>query len=270
MVEPNLQRSEIDRARKRTASLDAYDLYLRALPHTTARMPAGTSIALPLLEQALKLDPDYPAAHELAAWCYEWRFTRGGFAEENRKSALSHAEAVIAGDTDDAAALAVAGFVTSILSAESGFGLDAVKRALWLNGSSATVLFLASHAHAIADENEAAKSIADRALRLSPFDPFAFEANMALGDVAMREERYDDATACFAPSAGKNPAYSTAHFFRGMAAALAGRIDDAGPMVRRGLALETEFRARIVFEVVMTPAMTGRFVEGARRLGLKV
>jgi tetratricopeptide (TPR) repeat protein len=86
----------------------------------------------------------------------------------------------------------------------------------------------------------------------------------------MREERYEDAAACFARSARTNPAYSTAHFFRGMAAALAGRVDDAGPMVRRGLALEPDFRARIVYEVGMTPAVSDQFVEGARRLGLKV
>ena len=43
MVEPRLRRSEIARAqRKRVERLDAYDLYLRAIPHTAAHMPRGT------------------------------------------------------------------------------------------------------------------------------------------------------------------------------------------------------------------------------------
>ena len=40
IVEPSLQRSEIERSRrKRPENLDAYDLYLRALPHVAAQMP---------------------------------------------------------------------------------------------------------------------------------------------------------------------------------------------------------------------------------------
>src|ERR1700719_1509998 len=39
IVEPSLQRSEIERARrKRPESLDAYDLYLRAVPHMASFM----------------------------------------------------------------------------------------------------------------------------------------------------------------------------------------------------------------------------------------
>ena len=47
IIEPNLRRVEIDRAqRKRPESLDAYDLYLRALPHLTgARVSEGPGSA---------------------------------------------------------------------------------------------------------------------------------------------------------------------------------------------------------------------------------
>jgi TolB-like protein len=53
IVEPNVQRSEIERAyRRRPENLDAYALFLRALPHVAARMPEQVDIAVPLLEQA--------------------------------------------------------------------------------------------------------------------------------------------------------------------------------------------------------------------------
>ena len=45
------------------AYLDAYDLYLRALPHMATMMPDEARIATGFLRDALKLDPNYAAAH---------------------------------------------------------------------------------------------------------------------------------------------------------------------------------------------------------------
>jgi TolB-like protein len=51
IVEPSLRRAEIERSlRKRPESLDAYDLYLRALPHTATQMPGPAAAAVELLE----------------------------------------------------------------------------------------------------------------------------------------------------------------------------------------------------------------------------
>ncbi len=70
-IAPKLEQAEIDRARrKRSDSLDAYDLYLRALPYVNAKSLNETKLALPLLEQALAIDPDYAIAHAYAAWCH--------------------------------------------------------------------------------------------------------------------------------------------------------------------------------------------------------
>jgi adenylate cyclase len=64
IVEPSLRRSEIERSRrKRPDSLDAYDFYLRALPYIAAQMPEDIKSAMPLLQEALRLQPDYPIAH---------------------------------------------------------------------------------------------------------------------------------------------------------------------------------------------------------------
>jgi TolB-like protein len=42
IIEPSVRRSEIERSRrKRPENLDAYDLFLRSLPHMQARMPEG-------------------------------------------------------------------------------------------------------------------------------------------------------------------------------------------------------------------------------------
>ena len=273
IVEPSLQRSEIERSRrKRPENLDAYDLYLRALPYVAAQMPDEAQIALSFLKRAVLLDPDYAAVHALIAWCHELCFARAGFGEADKTAALFHSRATIASSTDDATALAVAGFVMSMI-AKNGSGdheaaLGAIERALSLNTSCATALYLGAQAHAMAGHRENATSFANRALRLSPFDPLAFEAHMALGEAALLEARYESAASCFAMAARTNTNFSTAYFFQAIALVLAGRKEEAQPLVRRGLELEPGFRIRLFFEHGLGPALAAKLVDGARLLGL--
>ncbi len=57
-LDPTLRSAEIERAhRKPPRNLDAYDLYLRALPHYHAMSEAGTAQAQALLQRALALSP---------------------------------------------------------------------------------------------------------------------------------------------------------------------------------------------------------------------
>ena len=85
IVEPSVQRSEIERSRrKRPENLDAYDLYLRALPHVMQLTPQEVRIGAGFLEDALKLDPNYAAAHALLSWCHEICYGQDGFDEGKR------------------------------------------------------------------------------------------------------------------------------------------------------------------------------------------
>ena len=270
VVEPSLLQSEIERSRrKRPESLDAYDLYLRTLPHMTSQMPEGVKIAMPLLEEALGLEHDYAAAHAHIAWCHELLFARAGMHEADKNAALRHARAALAGGTDDTTALAVAGFVSFLLGSEQEAALSAIDRALALNASCATALYLGAQAHALAAHSEKATTFAHRALRLSPFDPLAFEAHMALGEAALLDERYEGAASCFARAAQSNTSFSTAYFCQGYALALGGREEEARPWVNRGLELEPGFQVRLLFQWGgIAPTLVEKLVKGARLLGL--
>ena len=269
VVEPRLRRSEIERSRrKRPESLDAYDLFLRALPHMQARMPDAGRLAIPLLEEALNLDPEYAVAHAHLAWCREWCFTRGGLDEADKSAALVHARTAIASDTDDAASLAVAGWVIIVLTKDHAMALSTIERALSRNASCATAHYFAALVNAFADRSEAASFHANRALRLSPFDPSAFEAHLALGMSALRAANYDEAVACFARGWQINQRHSLFPFFHAIALALAGRAAAAAPSVRRGFELEPGFRLRIFSEFGMARPIAEKFVEGGRILGL--
>ncbi|WP_245486152.1 hypothetical protein [Mesorhizobium sp.] len=109
-IEPNLRRAEIERVRRRRPdSLDAYDLLLRALSDVYTFMPQGASKGLPLLDQALAIEPTYALAHGFAAWAHQTLFIRGGMQAEHREKAARHAHAAIEYGSGDAMALALAG-----------------------------------------------------------------------------------------------------------------------------------------------------------------
>jgi len=101
-----LRQAEIERVkRKRPDSLDAYDLVLRATPFAITAMPDAALQALPSLERALTLEPDYALAHGYVTWCHENLFVRAGRREENRQRAIHHAYAALTYGRDDAMAL---------------------------------------------------------------------------------------------------------------------------------------------------------------------
>ena len=201
----------------------------------------------------------------MAAWCHEWRFTRSGFHDAERRSAFQHARAAAAGD--DPTAAAIAGFSITFLTQDRAEPLAAIDRGVAMNPCGATALYLSAHAHSIAGQYAAAAPLAARALQLSPYDPLAFEAHMALGEGAASESRFDDAAECFGRAARANPKFSTPYFFRGMAQALAGHADRAGPALRLGRELEPHFHTRMMFEIGMEPALAHELAEGARLVG---
>ena len=271
VVEPSLRQSEIEHSRrKRPENLDAYDLYLRALPHMASVMAADARIAAGFLEDALKLDPNYAAAHATLAWCHEICFMRGGFDEADKIAGLRHARTAIESGTDDATSLAVAALVIAALSKDYKAALSAIERALSLNPSSATALYWGALIHASSGNSAGATAYANRALRLSPFDPVAFAAHEALGHVAFQEARYDEAASCYAKAVQANPRFSLLYFIQAVALALAGRVEEARLIVVQLLELNPGFRGSEVFEYapLLNRALADRLKEGARLLGL--
>ena len=269
VVEPNLRQSEIERSRrKRPENLDAYDLYLRALPHMASLMPVDARVAAAFLEEALKLDPNYASAHALIAWCHEICFVRGGRDEADKVAGLRHARTAIASGTDDATALAVAAFVMGYLSKDYKTATSVIERALSLNPSSAAAHYWGALIHASSGNFAAVTAHANRALRLSPFDPVAFVAHMALGHVAVYEAHYDEAVSHYAKAVQANPRHIWLYFCQAVALALAGRVEEAGPIVRQLLELNPGFRSTSVFDYSVVGTFATRIKEGARLLGL--
>jgi adenylate cyclase len=270
IVEPSLRKSEIERSRrKRPESLDAYDLYLRALPYFTMISIGHVPIAAGFLRDALKLDPDYPAAHAYLAWSHQISYSHGGLNEPDRIAGLRHSRAAIANDVDDATALAVGANVIGLLGKDSEVALNAIERALSFNPSSAAALFFGAHVYAWSGQPIIGTEYAHRALRLSPFDPLAFHVHLALAYAALQEGRYGDSAAYWGKCAQANPDLGMFVIGRAQMLALAGRIDEARPVFARGLALEPEFRIRTILELGWAPVIMDKMVLAARLLGAR-
>jgi TolB-like protein/class 3 adenylate cyclase len=91
VVEPSVRKSEIERARrKRPGSLEAYDLFLRALPYLTVLSPSNLPMAAQFLKKALKVDPNYAIAHAHLAWSHQIGFYHGGLEGADKMVGLRH------------------------------------------------------------------------------------------------------------------------------------------------------------------------------------
>jgi adenylate cyclase len=108
-IEPSIRVAEIERSRrKRSDSLNAYDLYLRALPLVYSASRAQNEQAVDLLNQALAADPSFASAATAIGICFAWRaaYGWGNTAEAARQSA-KYAQLALELDRENSSALAL-------------------------------------------------------------------------------------------------------------------------------------------------------------------
>ena len=267
-IEPNLRKAEIDRVkRQRPSNLNAYDLVLRSLPLVFAMMQKDAEIAIPLLENAVKLQPDYGAAYAFLGWCYHHRFVRRGLCQEDRIAAIQHARAAITHGSDDATAFSVAAHVITYLDRDIATALKLFDRALELSSSNIFALSLSAIALAWMGKADLAIERAERALRLSPFDSYNFRSYHALAIASFSMRRYQDAVDAAQNAVRYNPYFGPA---RGILAAALLRVGRAAEAKAAGLAMlecEPTFTTRAFSAVELEPAVFVPFVEAWRELG---
>jgi TolB-like protein len=269
-IEPSLRKAEIERIkRKRPNSLDAYDLVLRALPFLYSAMPGGVATAIPLLEKALELEPDYARAQADLAWCLHHRFSRGQHHEEDRAAAIRHAHAAAAGGGDDATTLAVAAFVISLDEHDNATALNLFDRALALSNSNIFALGCSAVTLAWMGKTEPAIERAQRALRLSPFDPLNVRPCDALAISYFYTKRYEEAAGAARRAIEFNPDFSPPHAFLAAALIRLGRVVEAKAAAQRVLALQPTFTIRkFSVTVGLAPEVYATFAEAWRAAGL--
>ena len=241
-IEPSVRKAEIDRIkRQRPDSFTAYDLLLQSQQFVFAGMPAEAAKAITLLEQALKLEPNYSAAHAYLSWCLHARFGRGGLREEDRLAAVDHARAAVALGNDDATALAIAALVLAYDGHDVSTALKVFDRALELSNCNVFALCWNAAILAWIGRSELAIERAQRALRLGPFDSLIWRAHHALSIAYFDSHRYGDAADSARSVIAANSAYSLPRAILAAALLRLGRLDEARAAARTVLEYEPSF-----------------------------
>jgi adenylate cyclase len=269
-IEPSLRAAEIERVkRKRPDSLDAYDLVLRALPLVEAGSPDETAHAVPLLERAIALAPEYAAAHGLLAECHHLRFQFGTRREEDRVAAIAHARTVLATGADDAEALANAAFVIALDEHDIATALDTFDRAIALSPSLASAYSQVAVVLGNLGRAEQALERAERALRLNPIGLAALRAYSALSIANFLLECYPEAVSAARRFAQGRPRFSNAHVILAACLSRMGQTPEAKQAAARVLALDPNFTVTSFTQrLMMEPEVARRWGSALCDLGL--
>lgn len=271
-IEPTVKKAEIERARRKPAEdLDAYDLYLRAVPLAHAFRPEENAAALRLLHQAIDLDANYAPALAHAAWCYDQRISRGWepFGTDDAVKAVDLARRVVATATDDAIALVLAGFVLGVVARDWDVGLDTSRRALKRNAGSGFVTLMASLCASFGGEPDAGLLLAERAMTLSPLDPAFFIYLLAGAFAQLFRGRPAEALTYAQQSVAHYAGWDTTYWLLITAYVQLGRLAEA----RTALATLTTLTPGLTLRQIRTlgyrnPASVRMIVEALRTAGL--
>ncbi|MGH6727990.1 MAG: adenylate/guanylate cyclase domain-containing protein [Pseudolabrys sp.] len=269
-IEPSLRNAEIERAkRKRPENLDAYDLVLRATPFANTGMPEGALQAVPLLERALAIEPNYALAHGQTAFCNEVLYLRAGRKEENRLAAIRHGHAAITLGPDDATALIFGGIAIGLVEHDRVLAQDAFDAALALSPSAASAYLWGALIMGWGAQAERAIEWGERGIRLSPFDPWISAALHGIFLGHFTRGRYEEATIAVRRAIRSKPGFSISHVMLATALAKLGRMDEAKAAAARALALQPNYTSGGQCAAIgAVPEVAAPFTEAARAVGI--
>jgi len=197
--------------------------------------------ALDLLENAIRLEPDYAIVHGFIAWCHEQRYLRGGLHADTRAAALRHARAAIEAGGDDAMALAMGGFVIGVVERDYQTALDALDRSISLSPSSALAFGFSSIIRAWMGDDAAAIAHATMGIRLSPYDPLIYLPNVGLAFAQLFSGNFDDAASAASRASSANPRFSVPRYLHVAALVRLGRQDEAKAIAKVLLEVQPSF-----------------------------
>jgi adenylate cyclase len=265
---PKIVQTETDLAVRRPNNLSAYDLCLRALAHIHSWTPGGLAEALRLASRALEIDPRYGRAAAIAGGCHFLSVTQAWAADPNAEIAegLRLLQLALSIDGNDYAALSSLGRVIAFWSGDFDTAREMVDRAVASNPNVSIAWHQRGWTYQLAGQPEEAIRSFERAIRLSPFDPWLVSTFTGMGIALIDLGRFDEAVAAAKKALSQNQTYSTA--YRCLASALAhlGREAEAKEAAAGLLEREPNFRISGVARGGGSRAQI--YIDGLRKAGL--
>jgi adenylate cyclase len=268
---PSIQKAEIERVRhKPPESLDAYDLYLRGLAALYKWTANGHEAALQLFEQALAIDANFVSAMIMAEFCWFRRITTSWSPQEKAMAQSTHyARLAVQLDPNNAEALAVLARRTPAITGNHQEAMAMAARAVSVNPNSAVAWRYTAHAFVTCGVPEKAVTHFERAQRLNPLDPIAYEMLHGMGLALIQLGRADDAVDFARRAVQQNPAIAACWRTLTAALAQAGQLGEARDTLRQMLALDPDCTVQTMARRLGYTEKTGaKIFDGWRKAGM--
>lgn len=236
VIAPALQAAEIERVVNRpTADLDAYDLYLRALPLVRAWAREPVLNALDLLSQAIQRDPNYGPALGAAAFCHSQKVWSGWVedAEAARHAGTALARRALDCASDDADTVGHAAGALMNFGEDINVLKTLIDNTIARNPSSAFSWFWSGWMRTFSGEADIAIEHFEKSLRLDPrATRLAFHLT-GIGICHLFRRRFDQAAVALETSLHELPTYTTTSRCLISCYAHLGRLAEARELVAR-------------------------------------
>ena len=251
MLMPYIDDAELRRSRaKRPGTMTSYDLLLQARARMARLDAGGFDEAGALLSEARALDPGYAQGHALHADWLNLRIGQGWSGDPMGDAHEADRSARLATDADrfSSRALAIQGHNRSFLYRDYDGGLELLGRALDAGPNDATALMWSASTFAYIGQGADSISRADRALRLSPRDPFVFRFYASLCLAHYTAGSFEAAAAWGMRGVRASPDYTSNLRFTAASLVAMGRIDEARAVARAVLRVAPGFRVGALAE----------------------
>jgi TolB-like protein len=236
----DLHRAESARVqRQEPESLQAWELYQRALPLLYHFTRDDIAHAHQLLERATRIDPHFAAALASLAAVRLWQvlFSWTDDPEEAVQGALGLTRRAAAIDPADAMVRLALAF--ALITAGDAFGaLEEARRSVELNPSLPFALSFYAYLLTMTGHPPGESiTLAQRAMRLSPRDPAEWQFLDALGPSYFMAARYSEGLEASRRLVALTPSYYWGYLWGAINAVGLGQLDDARELVRQARAL---------------------------------
>ncbi len=272
-IAPKLERAEIERAkRKPTASLNAYDYFLRAIASMHDHTRESCDEALRLCKNAMELDPDFASAFGLAARCYSRRQANGWTVDrdQERVEAVRLERRAAFLGKDDPGALCSAGFALAVVSRDAEDGAALIGRSLALDPNMAMAWHLSGMVRLWLGEAGIALDHQMCAMRLSPLDPLIGQMQAGVAHAHFVLGRHEEAAVWAGRATRALPDWIPAKIVASASTAFCGRLTEARALCTQLRTLDPALRVSTLRERI--PFREDRYFafyeSGLRQAGL--